>query len=443
MSRYGIVGGGMLGMTLAWELSKEGHEVTIFEGGPQCGGLAAPWQLGEFVWDRHYHVTLLSDQTLIELLRELDLESELRWNTPGTGFFVDGSMHPFSGTLDYLKFPPLSLVQKARLGGTIIHASRIKDWEPLERITAVDWLTSLCGRGTVERIWLPLLRAKLGPHAHRASAAFIWAIIARMYAARSSGVGRERFGYVAGGYDLTLRRFEQRLAARGVTLRTSCRVQAVEALPDGVGVATASELSRFDKVVVTLAAPLAARICPTLSARERALCAGVEYQGIVCASALIDSPLTPYYITNIADSTMPFTAVIEMTALVDREDFKGKSLVYLPKYVASDDPALRLSDEEIEDSFLTALSRMHPHFSRSQVRAFRVSRVPHVFPIPTLDYSSRLPPVRTSVPGLFMASSANIVNGTLNVNETVRLAKRLLPTLLARSAEREPQAVAV
>jgi protoporphyrinogen oxidase len=135
--------------------------------------------------------------------------------------------------------------------------------------------------------------------------------------------------------------------------------------------------------------------------------------------------------------------VIEMTALVDREDFKGKSLVYLPKYVASDDPALRLSDEEIEDSFLTALSRMHPHFSRSQVRAFRVSRVPHVFPIPTLDYSSRLPPVRTSVPGLFMASSANIVNGTLNVNETVRLAKRLLPTLLARSAEREPQAVAV
>jgi hypothetical protein len=86
---------------------------------------------------------------------------------------------------------------------------------------------------------------------------------------------------------------------------------------------------------------------------------------------------------------------------------------------------------------------MHPHFSRSQVRAFRVSRVPHVFPIPTLDYSSRLPPVQTSVPGLFMASSANIVNGTLNVNETVRLAKRLLPVLRADSMERRPQAVAV
>ncbi len=42
-----------------------------------------------------------------------------------------------------------------------------------------------------------------------------------------------------------------------------------------------------------------------------------------------------------------------------------------------------------------------------------------------------------------MASSANIVNGTLNVNETVRLAKRLLPALRAGSTERQPQAVAV
>ena len=117
---------------------------------------------------------------------------------------------------------------EARLGATIMHASRITDWRPLEKLTAVEWLTRLCGRGTVERIWLPLLRAKLGPYAERASAAFIWAIIARMYAARG-GPQREQFGYVSGGYDKTLRRFEERLAARGVEIRTSCRVERVEA----------------------------------------------------------------------------------------------------------------------------------------------------------------------------------------------------------------------
>lgn len=443
MTRFGIVGGGLLGMTLAWDLAKAGHDVTIFEAGPRCGGLAAPWQLGDVVWDRHYHVTLYSDESLRALLGELGLENDLRWVTPGTGFFVDGAMHPFSGALDYLRFPPLSLPQKARLGATILKASRIERWEPLEDLTAVDWLTRHCGRKTVERIWLPLLRAKLGSQAHRASAAFIWAIIARMYAARRSGVGREQFGYVTGGYDRTLRRFEERLRARGVRIETSCRVDRVDALSGGVGVVANSELHRFDRVVVTLAAPLAARVCPGLSARERALYNGIEYQGIVCASILADEPLTPYYITNIADASVPFTGVIEMTALVDRSEFKGRSLIYLPKYVTRDDEALRLSDEEIETTFLDALTRMHPQFSRANVRAFRVSRVPYVFPVPTLGYSRRLPPVRTSVPGLFAASSAHIVNGTLNVNETVRLARNVLPMLLAGEPATTRSAVAV
>jgi protoporphyrinogen oxidase len=443
MTSYGIVGGGFLGMTLAWDLAKAGHDVTIFEAGPRCGGLAAPWELGDVVWDRHYHVTLYSDETLRELLAELGLENELQWVKPGTGFFVNGEMHPFSGMLDYLRFPPLSLLQKARLGATILKASRIERWQPLEKLTAVDWLTRNCGRATVEQIWLPLLRAKLGPHATRASAAFIWAIIARMYAARKSGVGREQFGYVRGGYDRTLSRFEERLRRRGVRIETSCRVERVEGVPGGIAIVANSEQRRFDKAVVTLAAPLAARVCPTLSDRERSLCNGVEYQGIVCASLLTDEPLTPYYITNIADATVPFTAVIEMTALVDRQEFRGKSLIYLPKYVAHDDPALRRSDEEIESSFLSGLQAMHPAFDRKRISAFRVSRVPYVFPIPTLGYSERLPPVRTSVPGLFMASSANIVNGTLNVNETVRLARSLMPALLEPASASATTAVAV
>lgn len=439
--RFGVVGGGMLGMTTAWNLVKAGHDVTIFERADACGGLAAPWALGDVVWDRHYHVTLFSDSVLRALLDELDLGGELRWVKASTGFYVDGKLNPFSSALDYLRFPPLGPVQKARLGATILRASRIVDWRPLERLTAVEWLTQQCGRDTVERIWLPLLRAKLGPHAERASAAFIWAIIARMYAARRTETKRELFGYVRGGYDRTLRRFEERLRDRGVAIRTSCAVERVVPDGDGMKIVTASDEVHVDRAVVTLAPSLAARLCPSLTPGERALCAGVEYQGIICASLLAETPLTPYYITNIADASMPFTAVIEMTALVDRSELGGSSLIYLPKYVASNDPAFALDDRTIEESFMSALQRMHPSFSRKAVRAFRISRVPFVFPIPTLGYSDRLPPVRTATPGLFMASSAHIVNGTLNVNETVKLAHALTPELLAASAAPAREAV--
>jgi hypothetical protein len=64
------------------------------------------------------------------------------------------------------------------------------------------------------------------------------------------------------------------------------------------------------------------------------------------------------------------------------------------------------------------------------VAAFRLSRVRHVLAVPSLDYTDRRPPMRTSVAGLHVVNSAQIVNGTLNVNETLTLAAAALPELL-------------
>ena len=96
--------------------------------------------------------------------------------------------------------------------------------------------------------------------------------------------------------------------------------------------------------------------------------------------------------TNITDSWVPFTAVIEMSALVDRRNFGGKSLVYLPKYVPPDYAAFNLSDEELRELFMSALLRMYPHLTSEDLICFRVSREKYVLAIPTLNYSEQLPP---------------------------------------------------
>jgi protoporphyrinogen oxidase len=184
---------------------------------------------------------------------------------------------------------------------------------------------------------------------------------------------------------------------------------------------------------LTIPAATAAHVCEGLSDEEINRLKGIEYQGIICASLLLKRPLADFYVTNITDANIPFTAVIEMSALVDRAQFGGKSLVYLPKYVAFDDPAFAASDDELKEKFLSALERMYAHFERQDVLAFRVSRVRRVFPIPTQGYSERLPAPVTSVPGVYILNSAHIINGTLNVNETVQLAENFLPELLSRA----------
>src|SRR5437870_5440586 len=331
--RWGIVGGGFLGMTLAHRLARQGQAVTLFEAAPALGGLASAWSLGDVVWDRHYHVTLLSDAYLRALLTELGLEKEMAWVETQTVFYLYATLYSMSNTIEYLRFPPLSLFSKLRLGATIFYASRIRNWKKQEKIPVADWLRRWSGRATFEKIWRPLLRAKLGDNYVKASAAFIWAIIARMYAARRTGLKKEMFGYVPGGYARTLERYAERLASEGV--RIELRRAATKVEPnavDGVAITFADGTRRaVDQVVVTLA----------------------------------------------------------------------------------------------------ALERLYPHFRRDDVVCFRVSRVKYVLAISTLNYSDRLPPMTTSIPGLHIVNSAHIVNGTLNVNETIQLAEKAAARLLS------------
>ena len=432
-TRLAIVGGGMLGMTLAHRLAQGGVDVTLFEAGPSLGGLASAWQLGDLVWDRHYHVTLLSDTALRSLLDELGLADELTWVVTKTGFYTDRRLYSMSSVADFLRFPPLGLSDKLRLAATILHASHIRDGSALDDIPVSQWLTHLSGQRTFDKIWAPLLRAKLGESYKDVSAAFIWAVIARLYGARRTGLKREMFGYVRGGYATTLQRFADVLRSEGVRVETGRPVRTIRS--DGAGPVhidfSSGATERFDYVAVTAPAPIAASICPQLAEHEAASLRAIRYQGIICASLVLRRPLGPYYVTNITDAGLPFTAVIEMSALVDRRHFGGNSLVYLPKYVPSDDPAFALPDEQLETSFLQGLERMYPAFSRDDVRALRISKARHVLPLSTIGYAKHLPPMVTSVPGLFLVNSAHIVNGTLNVNETVQLANRATPVILA------------
>ena len=192
-------------------------------------------------------------------------------------------------------------------------------------------------------------------------------------------------------------------------------------------------------MVVTAAAPLAARICEGLTQDERDRLEGVVYNGVICASLLLRRPLGGYYLTYITDRSIPFTAVIEMSALVDAQrHLGGNSLVYLPRYVTGDDSFWGLSDEELERQFIAGLRKIYPTLADGDIAGFRVARARQVYAVTTLDYSQRLPPMMTSVPGLAIVNSAHIVNASLAVNETVALAESTVPQLLAAAAQ-DPQ----
>jgi protoporphyrinogen oxidase len=426
--KWGIVGGGIMGMTLAHRLAQQGHKVTLFEGAPDLGGLVSSWKLGDIEWDKFYHVILLSDFRTRNILNEIELEDKIEWVETKTGFYIDGKLHSMSDTIEFLKFPTLSLFDKFRLAVTILLASKIKDWKRLEKIPVTIWLKRWSGSNTFNKVWLPLLRAKLGDSYQKTSAAFIWATIQRLYGARKSGLKKEMFGFVPGGYKLIVATFKQKLLSEGVIIKTN--YQAKEIRTNAAGTPqisfTNNATEDFDQVIVTLPSGISAKLCNGLSTAEIQKLNNIEYLGVICVAVMLDKSISPYYVTNITDTWVPFTGVIEMSALVDKKHFGGNALVYLPKYVSPEDPLFDQSDDEIKSYFLGIFKKMYPWLTEDNIKFSGVGRAKHVITVSKLGYSEMLPDIKTSMPGVYIINTSHIKDGTLNVNETIKVAESKL-----------------
>ncbi|MGB0952233.1 MAG: NAD(P)/FAD-dependent oxidoreductase [Planctomycetota bacterium] len=421
--RWAILGGGVCGLTLALRLAEGGKQVTLFDASDRLGGLADAWQVGDLRWDRHYHVTLGSDRYTRALLQAVDLEQEMQWRTTRTGYFSGDRLVSMSNSWEYLKLPGLNLIDKMRLAWTILSASRRDDWQVLEGLTVEEWLVQSSGRKVFEKLWRPLLRAKLGESYPQCSAAFLWATIQRLYAARDSGMKVETFGYLPGGYGRFATAMMEKLKDLGVELRLATPVEEVTAGETGPVVRTATDAQPFDHVVSTTTPRRTAQLVPALSPQEQEQLQGIAFQGLLCASLVLEKPLADYYLTYLMNPDLPFTAVVEMSSFVDCGELQDKHLVYLPLYLSADDPRFQHSDATLQAAFLEGLARIYPNFDPADVLAFRISRVPEVFPLPTLHYSKQVPPRHLSVDGVHMVGASQIINGTLNVNESVRLAE--------------------
>jgi protoporphyrinogen oxidase len=436
--KVAVVGAGMLGLSLAQRLMTRGHRVEVIEAQPELGGLAAPQRFGPFTWDRYYHCILPHDTNLLGILGEIGLADELHWTKTGTGYYAGGRFYSMSGNVDYLKFPLLSLVDKFRLGATVVHATRTADPHALYKITAKDWLTRWCGKRVYENFWRPLLKAKFGTYHDQVAAVFIWATLTRLQGARQGTAAREHLGYVSGGYARILAAFRDKLEAGGTVLRTGAPVRSIEPLEGKPGARVSWEGSEpgsgeYDQIFFTGPTKLARRVAapslmPIVETAEKRYPTSSAYLGVICMIMVLKKALTPYYVLNIADEKVELTGLIEMTNLIDRErETKGLSLVYLPRYLDSADPAFESSDEDLVASLLgRGVRRLFPDLSDADIVDRQIHRARFVQPLPLVRHGAvGAEPPRFERP-LTILNTTMLECATLNNNEVVGLVDRSL-----------------
>ena len=114
--------------------------------------------------ERYYHHLFTSDDHIASLCEELGVAIDFHPST--VGFFAGGECHPFTSARDLLRFTPLSLPARLRLGLAVLYLQRRhRELGPLAGVTAREWVVRAMGRQSWERLWGPLMRAKFGDRA--------------------------------------------------------------------------------------------------------------------------------------------------------------------------------------------------------------------------------------------------------------------------------------
>ena len=313
----------------------------------------------------------------------------------------------------------------------MLYASRINGWERLEKVSCEQWLRKVSGKENVEKLWKPLLLAKLGPSYKRVSAVFIWSYIKRMFSARDKSASAEHLGHVRGGYESVFKNINRLIDKAGGRILLDESVLRVAASNDSVAVHTPLRLLNFDEVVCTSPVNVLERIADEkLLAVSRGI-GNIEYLGVVCVVLVTRQPITSFYVVNIADDSIPYTGVIGMSNVVDTKNTDGYHLTYLPRYMLSTDPEMDKHDSYFRESFLEGIGKMFPEFDQKNIVSVHVHRAVKVQPLQVMDYSSMVPSVSTNNPRFHVLNTSQFVNATLNNNEVIGAVDRFYENVTA------------
>lgn len=429
MRRSIVIGGGISGCAAALGLARAGREVVLLERGPNLGGLVVSFEIAGTPLECFYHHVFPSEREMIRLCSELGLGPAFEWLPSTVGILRSERIWPFSSPVDLLRFAPLPLRDRIRTGIGSVRLTGA-DWGRFDRIQAREWLRVATGDNAMREIWDPLLRFKFGTADATVPASWMAARFRQRASART--LRGERLGYLRGGFRQLFDALTAELERLGTDVRTGTGVRSIDV--DDLGCARAvttdgGETIECDDVLYAGQLP---NIGPLVEPERRdPRWSAIGRLGAICVILECDRSVSPCYWSNVCDDDVPFGALIEHTNLVPRQDYAGRHVVYLGRYFTADDPVATADLGVLTKEWLSALEDHLPTFSADSVMAAHPFRTPYAAPLVTLGYRHRIPPVRSHIDGLFLATTAQIYPEDRGMNEGIRLAHRAVEAMVS------------
>ncbi|WP_368084905.1 NAD(P)/FAD-dependent oxidoreductase [Vibrio splendidus] len=416
-----VIGAGPMGLAVAYQLVKDGHDVTVFEADDRVGGMTASFDFGGLDIERYYHFICANDQPHFDMISEMGLDEKLKWTKTKMGYYYQGELFPWGNPIALLKFPKLSFVSKIRYGLHAFLSTKRSDWSKLDKVEASTWIKQWVGNEAYDVMWKSLFDLKFYNFSNNLSAAWIWTRIKRIGNSRYSMM-EEKLGYLEGGSEILLIAMKEKIEALGGKVELSSPVQKVK-IESGkvVGLEVDGQLHQFDDVVSTVPAPYIPQLIPDLSEKELAQFKQLKNIAVVCIIAKLKKAVTENFWLNINDKRMDIPGIVEYSNLNPLDDH----IVYVPYYMPAEHEKYGDSDEKFTEKVKSYLKMINPKLTDDDFIDIHASRYRYAQPICEPGFLETIPPVDLPIEGLYVADTSYYYPEDRGVSEGIRFGKEI------------------
>jgi protoporphyrinogen oxidase len=465
-----IIGGGLTGLSAAYELLKEHHKVTVFEKDSTLGGLAGGFKptsrrgadasshrveasrggMPNWQWslEYFYHHFFTNDQALIALAKELGLEKDMLIVNPITATLCESSavsyqtsergrpqsklkndnIFQLDSPMSLLRFPLLSPIDKVRTAALIGFCKLNPFWQPLEKITAEQFFKTFGGTHAWETLWDPLMTGKFGTYANLVPASWLWARLNKR---------TMKLGYFQGGFRTFVDGLVKAIEKRGGVIYKNTAVQSMKQdvrntkyevrITQKNSSYVIRRTSYFDKILITTPSSIATKLIKFPSVFEKKLNA---IPHLFAQTLILETPnpiLDSIYWLNINDRSYPFLAVVAHTNMIDKKYYVNHHITYIGNYLPEGHPYLSMSKEQLLKKFLPYLKKINPSvfLSSRLIVSSSLFTAPNAQPVHTLNYSQKAPTLETPIPGIYLSNLDSIYPWDRGTNYAVEMGKRV------------------
>lgn len=422
-----IIGAGFTGLSAAYELTKQGHTVTVFERDAQPGGLAIGYQEKEWNWslEKHYHHWFTNDRFILELAREIGHEVIIP--RPQTNVYVDGNIYQLDSPLNLLRFPKLDMLTKLRMAVVLALLRYNPIWQPFEKIYAAPFLSKAMGKKAYKMLWEPQFKNKFGSYINDVSLAWFWARIKK----RTSSLA-----YPEGGFLKFAEHLVSVIEKQGGEFHFE--TELIE-LRDGKTITVTTKnkngkkkIQTFDRAIVTLPSFLFVKTTPQLPSTYKNKLAKLKGLGATNLVLRLKQPFfkDKTYWLSVCDTTSPVMAIVQHTNLIDKKNYNNEHIVYLGNYVPADHPYFSMDERTMLKAFDPFLKKINPTYHKNLI-GMKLFKAPFAQPIIPVNYSKMLPPMKTPLPNVILANIEQVYPWDRGTNYAVELGQKAARLILS------------